>query len=822
MRGTNRGQDSFIVISSADFLATLKRQKKRLLFLACIAALLAFGYKVSRAPSYTANGVFRSVSQGGLNLANSKLAGAMGSLFSAQDEARILLNSYPVLEYAATRHHLQGSIKEKRLQNPFRKVWDNLLAEGYSYMSASLLPEAPLIDKKSKVLTEPLIAGVESAIEFSSLCYEGDFAEIISCQFIDERHFLLQGKRGKIEGELDSEIVLEGLRFTLKQGMRPLRAGERFTLTFIPMAEVVETLKRGIEIKPDKKKNGLLHISYSHGERDLAYKVVNAVMEVYELYLKDRSRTKIRGQLAYLNERKEEGLKELERSLFAFTQEEAGSVEKRGSFVTLEAEVAYLAKKQQDSELKISELLAEIHKIYSASGGAAHEIPKIVEELKERRRELSGSLAFFQVASLEEAKAMRCECLESIEAYELKEKECSRLLKESERSDADLVALAKSTEDSYLIEQVRSLKMKLFDKAHYSAKEKEMLGEVYQAQAALIASALSSQVERYSLLAQMAYEKLQRLNQAMLALLIEELEIAELELGRLASSIQALSERWMSNKKIHFTETLHHESIRTLIGAVEERNIAASVESMASGPLEFARRALVPDAPHLLLFSLLVALGCELLYFLALALILAKRGPSTHRGNLLSLGFELIEERDHSRLLFALIERRRKNPSQSSFCSLLVSSQRSDCFERLIASFEKMGERVVVVDFCAGALSPHSLDKSALGFEALVSEAFRKEIEGLKKGYSWLFFRIEASIRDLKVEALATLVDLTIAEINKENEKERLDCLDKLAERSLLILKSDQEIEEPPFLPVKECRALVDKLLANVLARKIT
>lgn len=197
----------------------------------------------------------------------------------------VLLSSSPVLKPVIEKLGLQAQVQDKsQFSEKLERFRHSLLAEF----------ETPIIEKET--------------FTFKNVSYEEELPSSYALFFRSKELFEVRDLEERVirVGEVGESISLENISFTLETIPEQIKLRTPYRLSLQPLQEVGMQLMEKMEISPNKKNNGFLHISFIHPSRTLGKKFVNALMDSYQKYLESENHTLSQAQIAYLEGRRDD------------------------------------------------------------------------------------------------------------------------------------------------------------------------------------------------------------------------------------------------------------------------------------------------------------------------------------------------------------------------------------------------------------------------------------------------------------------------------------------------------------------------------------
>lgn len=377
------------LLSLSDFFEVFKRRKKLIALWIIGGAFLACGYQITKPSTYTAEALFKERQSKNSGSVNSLFSAFTSGNFGAEAEAISMIKSRKVMDRVAKQLHLQGSLVEKGVGKSKTGIAiDNLRLE-YAHYKQRSTPLFPV--------NEPCIACEE--IE-----YNEEIPTSLEIVFNSKNTFQVYEGGGNWigKGKLDTPFVSNRYRFILRKNGEDRNTGKHYYLSLQPLLTVSKSLAASVSIEPDKKIKHLLEIRYKHPNRNMAKKIVNAIMESYEQSIADDYQKFANNQLAYLNQRKSETFNDLVDVMNLHADTLTNEINNYG-FLDTESETRFLVGEQLEALKKQNLITLEAQRIETFLGSgnlpladlATQQNPSILQgiekmrDLKQQRDSLS-------------------------------------------------------------------------------------------------------------------------------------------------------------------------------------------------------------------------------------------------------------------------------------------------------------------------------------------------------------------------------------------------------------------------------------------------
>lgn len=309
------------VFTFHDIASLFRSQKQKLLRIAILGALVAFGaINILRGPQYKVEATFRDGGErnegGGLK---DLLIGMGGTTF--QSEAVTLMKSRCVLGPLVQKLGLQASVPQSRwiVAKLYRRFRDNWKAERGKF-----------------------IEDLDSFV-FANVVYYGENALGYQLRFEDPKHFAIyEGKTLLCKAAVGQPLFLPGLELTLIAPAKSLKIGHFYSLSIEPWVKTVDNLRNQIQIASQKQNKSVYEIKVLNRDRKLALQIVNGLMDEYQAYLKQDYEVLAKEQLSYLERRQGDICKNMEHVFDEYTNYMRTNIADSGFFNSNEESAGFL------------------------------------------------------------------------------------------------------------------------------------------------------------------------------------------------------------------------------------------------------------------------------------------------------------------------------------------------------------------------------------------------------------------------------------------------------------------------------------------------
>ncbi|KAF3362187.1 putative Tyrosine-protein kinase [Chlamydiales bacterium STE3] len=316
---------------------------KRFIFI-CIffGALLSGGYALTRNVYFLTTATFRDKGKPQTTFRSSLSDFIFSNGSMAEDSETIsTLKSRKLLSKVIQELGMQALVAPVHSSFiDWSYFWDNLLAE-YAYWTKTRMPIL-------KELDQPFIA--------RNVAYRGEVPSGIVVQIVDDAHFKILSEKENVVGAFGELYVGNEYSFVLKKtGTSPLKAGQLFTIGFLPLDLAVQTNASQMVIEIDREDKTLLRLNYRHRNRQFAAEFLNTLMDAYQDHLKNEHKYLSNFQLDYLKSRQDEVGSDLQVMMEKHALRISNDLSSNG-FLDSEKEMDFLAGNMHNLQQKISEI----------------------------------------------------------------------------------------------------------------------------------------------------------------------------------------------------------------------------------------------------------------------------------------------------------------------------------------------------------------------------------------------------------------------------------------------------------------------------------
>ncbi|MCH9608616.1 MAG: hypothetical protein S4CHLAM45_11970 [Chlamydiales bacterium] len=716
--------------------------------------------------SYTAEGSFQiNEQQNPGSLALSFLSGASVDSSSSYD-IELSLTSFPVLKRVVEKLGLQGSLsqigKRGKKENLYWKnflIWKTLRHYGESP------PSSPLFKvEASSLLCRDL-----------SYTKEG-FSTQLAIDFIDETHFEVKDKKHFLgAGELEKPFLFKEGSFTLygePQG--------NYLLQLKPLASVVKSLKKQIDIKKNLNEFKLLPVKYSHADPAFAQLVINTLFEALQAHLEDDAQDHLDQQLAYLNRRQMASLEEFE-SLLRENKTKRIELIAKGEFPFSAADETLLVQLQSQCQKDQIETLLEMQRLYISAFGESVPLQNIVQTIEEK--DLNSTLEDLTIPG---AKQLLHAYETQLETLSLNDQQCGNAIEklgEEETNSAILLPFASVF--NLNLSKILEINHKLIDEKNWSATEREGLRKALDLEKRSLINQLEQTRQGILLEEKGCKERIASLEKGLLPLLLRQLYTIEQSLGHLAKQLGDYPDKWEYEQKLSMQKEMQAAAHSQLSHLIESKNITHHLDLLDCHPEQWASLPSFPNSPRFKLWGFVgVLLGSfGMISFICLREV--AQGPTASSTNLISANRTVLRTRQKE-TIYHIANQLEMHPL------IFLSSKKPLPFiPDLKTLLEKRGKKVLLIDH--------------------FTEEHVEERELKKKGYDCTLLTTMAPANTPLSQKLSHLANLTIFCVTDERAHE----LSSLPEKTLYLFEEKEA--KPPLLSLREVEPTLQRFFSSSL-----
>ena|GEM_PF-2600842 len=640
-------------MSLGDVKDALGRHKKKIFLAMCLSGFLAFAYQGKKELTYTASGLLKI---------NEEKSNDLKQLFSSKSASTQISPFYcsQMMQTAANKLGMQAELTEKGKRSNTTK-WINKLRAEWTCLFSRAVKSTHLTRKNPAFARSPIPDNTPS-ITCTNIEYPDEFCSLLKIRFTNEKEYIVYtGRKNKVGmGTLNHPFQWDGGTFTLSATGHPPLKKKKFVLKLFPKEPCQASLAEKLEIEKVEGDTSLLELTFSHPNRHFAAAVVNQCIQEYFNRLKKEADRNIKGQLAYLNQRKQESQKELASEFVRFTDQTHAHLADSG-FVSYKGEAQYINSSQSKALERQLKLATDMCTLDLKLTKEKRPFAQIVEELKVERS-LKKEASVLSVASNEKRVQ---DYNKSLKEKNLFLKAATSFVDNLDHQKLITLTVPLALQDGRLtpaISRLIALQKKLIDQKNYSERERGVVVEAAEVEIAI----LKEQIENLKKITldekEQLVKKVKSVQETLLLAMLEEYEKEGQQLAKLQARARGLPTRLIEEDQLKASTLVQQEIVNSLTQVVEANNLSEYLRPTNANPLLLAQVPTQVNPPHLLLSFCLGAMIAAILYLIALVLMQAIRGPRATPENLRQVGFKTVGR--VSGHLGALKERDRKALTQ--------------------------------------------------------------------------------------------------------------------------------------------------------------
>jgi hypothetical protein len=591
-------------IAWEDLKNVFLKQKNTIGRLVLYGIVLSFCYFLQKPCQYMALATFKqamSSTQEGFDFRNLL---RNFSAKTAEGSAAPLMLSRTVL--GATAEELGLQLKVTSPGKRLRAIWRNLQAEW---------------GKKLKD---------EEEFEFRSVKFSEEEAQTFYLQFTTPTTFILLSDKKQMvcKGKVKEPICSSSLQLTLTKIPSSLVIGKLYSLTALPLEEVVAKLRAHTVVKPVKEERSILTISFKETNRQRASLVVNTLMAKYEAYLTTQNQAIIRAQLSYLEKRQDELGSKWDKEIEDHTAALKTNLSSQG-FLTSEEGIGSILEPLQEMRKRVHDIDVEMASI--AKKNKAYKGSLLLGQFREN------ILANQNLEKLDQVDFSAVSLTSCRNLYQTYSQELDKIhaelksvvyfrdhLHEPHFEMSTLCNVLSDSVTQQLVSKSIALESQLCDATNYSSREQERIKEMLSTQKRFLSNHLSQTLELGHIRTSLLQEKLSSLQSLMHHLLAQEKSVIEHKMKDLTLRFHDVPQLWQLDKKLKFRAELTKGVMEGLAQITESKTLAQHLYQVESKPIDSALTPIDPLPPYLFVKAALVGLALlvlSYLFFLIRALV---------------------------------------------------------------------------------------------------------------------------------------------------------------------------------------------------------
>ncbi|MCB1115463.1 MAG: hypothetical protein KDK71_03240, partial [Chlamydiia bacterium] len=203
---------------------------------------------------------------------------------------------------------------------------------------------------------------------FSDVHFREEFPKTYALIFRTKGRFEVQNKKGKTVavGEVGKKVAFHNLSFVLLKVPKKLALDALYPLSLSPLQETMLGVQKKLDILPNKKHPGFVHLQFTHPIRSQGLQFVDALMSEYQNYLQRESKELSSKQMAYLEKKRDEMCEKMGAYLQTHVDYMKHNLSEKGSF-TLSQHVPLFQERRLKFTGNLQELELKRKRLFEAS-----------------------------------------------------------------------------------------------------------------------------------------------------------------------------------------------------------------------------------------------------------------------------------------------------------------------------------------------------------------------------------------------------------------------------------------------------------------------
>lgn len=358
--------NDMIIITYSDLKRLFFRHFSKIKLAAIFCGLAVFGFLLLREPVYFAEATFKQI--GKRNDVSNNMTEIFQQMLPLPTESGTMsiLRSNEMLKDVVQTMGLQvRSNPDFFLVKGIKRIWENMSCE------------------LAGTLSDP------DTFAFNNVSYDEEKPLKLFIKLKGEGNFQLFGKQKQLvaEGKIGQPISIQNAAFTLKHIPKNAKIDRFYSIIIEPWVKTVAKVKSKFEVRPSKSDKNILQLSFLARDRNLASALLNQVMLSYQKYLRRENEELCQMQLAYLESRQKELIRNFDQALaehVAYLMENIGE----NGFMGFAQELEILSDPKNLYTSKLFDVDVELGRCLSLNKSMLAQMsPNEMDELKEKSKE---------------------------------------------------------------------------------------------------------------------------------------------------------------------------------------------------------------------------------------------------------------------------------------------------------------------------------------------------------------------------------------------------------------------------------------------------
>ena len=226
------------------------------------------------------------------------------------------------------------------------------------------------------------------AFTFNSVAYDEEKSLKLFILLKDKESFQVFSKQKQLiaQGKIDQPVHTQNASFTLRHIPNSAKIDRFYSIIIDPWVKVVARVRNKLDVRPNKSDKSILQLSFLARDRNLASALLNQMMLSYQKYLRRENAELCQMQLAYLEERQRELIRNFDQALAEHVTYLMENIGENG-FMGFAQELEVLSDPKNFYTSKLFEVDVELGRCLSLNKTMLSPMTsKELDELKEKRQ----------------------------------------------------------------------------------------------------------------------------------------------------------------------------------------------------------------------------------------------------------------------------------------------------------------------------------------------------------------------------------------------------------------------------------------------------
>ncbi len=374
------------LVTFSDAKRILSKAKNKILWTSLVFSGLGIGYSLTKPVSYEINATFREKSNASQSSNSAFSINALmsgGAENDAKQEAISILKSRSLTADLIRSLNLHAVLTPKPIKH---NIFDTILANIRNEYG------------RFRRYVRPNIADNIPAIIAKDVHYENEIPLGMTLTLLSDDEYELK-EDGHSIGKGRFNIPFKGDNFSLTLVKNtPTQPSNSYYLTLLSVNALADSLADKIDITPELKNKSVIKITYMAPDRHQGATIVNALMKIYQQFLRDEQSKQTTEQIAYLKRRQKEEEDYLRGIMHDYSNERYNDISSTG-FYDPKSTIEFISLSQREHVRKSQDIDFEIKRLKSAqekgcvyydqysTRGDSHVINDLLSEIRALKKE---------------------------------------------------------------------------------------------------------------------------------------------------------------------------------------------------------------------------------------------------------------------------------------------------------------------------------------------------------------------------------------------------------------------------------------------------